>query len=590
LVFSAYILILASFFIAFLAFTCFKYKNTKGAYSFGFLLGSILLYCTGYAFEIQSDSLQKVIWSLRIEYLGISYFPSLLIIFSWQYIRKDKWIKAPVFVMLFLISTFTLFAQYTTEWLHWFYKDMALVNYNGIFIVKTQKGFWYWIHQAYSLCAMISFNGVFLYLFVQKEKNKKKQSVIMLLSSLAPWIFYLAYITGSTPYGFDPIPFSFVLMALCMGWGMFKYRLFDLTPIAMNNIFNHISDGIIIVDELNGITCYNEAASKVFPSFTENQTGKPLHVLFQENNLQDQMKEGKIMPDIEIGTEDNKKYFEAKTTEILDSTGQIKGSTIIFHDVTERKLNEMLLINNQKELITANQTKERIISIIGHDLRGPIGNISSLSELLNDSLPRISDAEKEKFLNMISRSSEQSLKLIDNLLLWARTQSNNIKYQPLEFNLLHFMTSTLELFMSQIQAKEQLLKMNIGKELKMQADPQMLSVVVRNLISNAIKFTPKQGTIFISATCSDEEITVKIEDSGIGIPQNMMSSLYTMGNKHRLGTENERGTGLGLALCSEFIKINRGKLGCKNREEGGSCFYFTIPKEAALSVASPRSV
>jgi len=571
------ILLFASLLNAYLASVSFRYYKSPGAITFGFFLITIVFYSFGYAFEIHADTLPEILFWLKIEYLGIPFFPTFLLIFSIQYIGKNQWLK-PWFVgTLLTISAATTFVHFTSSTTHWFYVHTVIDNSGPFPLIHTDKGFWYWIHQGYSMISMVTFNVLFVLLFLQKDNLKRRQALLMHLSSLAPWICYLIYISGNSPFGIDLIPFSFILMGLVAAWGMFRYKLFDLEPLALENVFEYMSDSVIIVDAQGQIASYNKSAKAVFESLSVGLPVYNLSMFFPGlsglvNTFDSQNTE------VAVKTDGNIEYYEAKVSAIYDKYHQIIGKTLIFRDITERKQTELLLVNNQNRLKSLNQTKDKLISIIGHDLRGSIGNMYNLAVLLSDSPKEQTDLDRKHLAKILLNSSEQSKKLIETLMVWAKSQTGGILFKPQRFRLNGIIKETIEILQPIAIEKQIRIENTIGPNMNVYADSHMISLVVRNLLSNAIKFTGRNGHITLSAFSSEDETTVKIKDSGIGIPDEVRANLFNIDrNNRRNGTEHEPGTGLGLLLCKEFIDQHRGQLGVEDGSEQGSTFYFTIP-------------
>lgn len=572
------ILLSACLLNGYLAAICFRYRKSPGAIGFGLVLITIFLYSFGYAFEIHSSSLNEILFWLKIEYLGIPFFPSFLLLFSFQFIEKKHWLKPWLVGMLISISTLNLIAHFTNAYTHWFYASVSLDTSGILPLIKTTKGFWYWIHQGYSIVSMGLFNVLFFIMLWQDDKMKRKQALVMQLSSLPPWIGYLVYITGNSPYGIDLIPFSFVIMGFIAAWGMFRYKFFNLAPLALENVFEYMSDGVIILDQQDQITGFNKAAKEMFTDLPSKNTGLSIRALYNRypgliHTLNDTSDK-----DLEIESGNGTRHFEVKVSVVYNKKAIPIGKTLIFRDVTERKQTEQLMITNQDRLLKLNQTKDRLFSIIGHDLRGPLGNIRSLSYMLNDTMREKLSDDVLRITQILENSSEQALKLLENLLVWAKSQTGGIQFNPQSFTLNKLVNETLEMLQTSATQKQITIENKIRADIMIYADYQMISVVIRNLISNAIKFTHKNGSIAISCDLADNQITVKVSDSGIGIPKDIIDQLFSLNKStRRNGTDKEFGSGLGLILCKEFINTHQGYIGVESSSEKGSVFAFTIP-------------
>ena len=243
-------------------------------------------------------------------------------------------------------------------------------------------------------------------------------------------------------------------------------------------------------------------------------------------------------------------------------------------------LQSKLLNQQRKDLQELIATKDKFFSIISHDLRGPIGGFMSFTEMMVEDFTSFTpDQQKEMTLEM-NLSARTIYSLLENLLEWSRMQQGHTAYKPQQVNLSELASDCTRTLSDLIRKKELQLEFKISEKLNVYADINMLQSIIRNLISNAIKFTPKEGKVTISASCTENNTTVVIvKDTGIGMNKSMISNLFKLNiNNSRPGTEGEQSSGLGLLLCNEFVVKHGGELWVESEEGKGSEFYFTIPQ------------
>lgn len=247
--------------------------------------------------------------------------------------------------------------------------------------------------------------------------------------------------------------------------------------------------------------------------------------------------------------------------------------------VIQKRIAEDSLLESEKKLKEMNLTKDRLFSIISHDLRSPVAGILSLTNLLNTNIRIYEPAKSEKYIRLIGDSVEQTLNLIDDLLIWSKSQTGMIEFTPVYFNLGELISDTVESMKTPALFKEiQLDYENQGVELRCYGDTNMLKTVLRNLIQNAIKFTSPKGRICIETTIQNGSISVSVTDNGTGISSTGVEKLFTAENIISTpGTEGEKGTGLGLVLCREFIEKHNGTISATSEEGKGSKFTFRLP-------------
>lgn len=236
-------------------------------------------------------------------------------------------------------------------------------------------------------------------------------------------------------------------------------------------------------------------------------------------------------------------------------------------------------IDIQRKLLDeTNKSKDKFFSILAHDLKSPIGGFLGLTRIMADSTKEL-PAEKQKyFAEMLHESSKQLYSLLENLLNWARSQTGSVQYNPQAIDLNKLVESTI----SQASINAQLKKITIRKKeddfLQIYADEDTLNAILRNLLSNAIKYSYPDSFIDISVTSNDKMATISITDYGLGIEEEELDKLFSIAHTpSRLGTAKEKGTGLGLILCKEFIELNRGRINVKSVVGKGSAFSITVP-------------
>jgi signal transduction histidine kinase/uncharacterized protein HemY len=257
---------------------------------------------------------------------------------------------------------------------------------------------------------------------------------------------------------------------------------------------------------------------------------------------------------------------------LLIAFGMIIGVLVLYLYFLKRR--------SARNLEELNATKDKLFSIIGHDIKGPLNSLTSFSSLLLNHIDKISKEE----IKMLSQDIDKSLKnlftLLENLLEWSRSQTGSIDFKPEDFDLADVLNENEILLKVQAQNK----KISVVNENKIDLPVSLhrnsINTVVRNLLSNAIKFTPEGGKIILDASANGKNYTISVTDSGVGMSEAVMQKLFKLGTKHStLGTAKEKGTGLGLILCKDFVEKNGGTIGVESKEGSGSKFYFTVPKK-----------
>ncbi|MDA3912067.1 MAG: hybrid sensor histidine kinase/response regulator [Bacteroidales bacterium] len=239
-----------------------------------------------------------------------------------------------------------------------------------------------------------------------------------------------------------------------------------------------------------------------------------------------------------------------------------------------------LTLKKQKETLQQlNATKDKFFSIIAHDLKSPFTGLLGFAELLIEESDTAKPEELKQYYQLLYKSAKQGFDLLSSLLEWSQTQSSSIKFSPDTYNLCDIIQENINLLSNIIHDKKIRVKCNIDKKLKVNADANMLKTIIRNLISNALKFTNPGGEIQLNATSDLNYTQIEVRDNGIGMDEKTMNKLFRLDeNSSRKGTNNETGTGLGLIICKEFIQQHNGEIWVESEMGKGSSFFFSLPK------------
>ncbi len=281
----------------------------------------------------------------------------------------------------------------------------------------------------------------------------------------------------------------------------------------------------------------------------------------------------------------NKIWLQSTISPVLDDKGEIKKLIAIDSDITLIKEAEDQ-INQQKEEIEKqrdelkklNATKDKFFSIIAHDLKNPFHSIIGFSELLSKNFDDFEDARKREFINLIHDSSSSAYVLLENLLNWSSAQTNSIKFKPEVINLNEIIHQNIQILSVNAQNKFISLHQDIPDEIWLFADQNMIDTIIRNLLTNAIKFTPEKGNVNIKCIIEENKARISVTDSGIGMDEETLSKLFRLEEFYKMpGTAGETGTGLGLIVCKEFILQHGSDLFIESNINKGSTFSFSLP-------------
>ncbi len=335
-----------------------------------------------------------------------------------------------------------------------------------------------------------------------------------------------------------------------------------------NNLHIVLADGPIIkILGLKSDKIENQHAYIVFPA--ERQEG-----------LKEMMTKCFAGETFELSAAWNNTDFEIIIKPVADEPDSIFLGMMVIRDITEVLKKETILLRSEIKLKELNDTKDKFFSIIAHDLRNPFNIIMGFADLLSSNFEELDDTSKLLYIKNIQDGAENTYKLLVNLLEWARSQTDSLEFNPDTINLHLLVSSTIQVNKQQAQLKEIKIINELDPVLEVYADLNMVKTIVRNLVSNAIKYTLPGGKVTIYAKLIQKTgmVEVSVEDTGIGMTSENLQKLFKVGEKIKTpGTANEQGTGLGLILCSEFVQKNGGSIRAESTPAKGSRIFFTLP-------------
>ncbi len=551
----------------------YRHRKTEGTLYFFLLLFSIAFFSFCYAFEINSvDIDNKMLW-LRIGYIGLSSISLFYMLFIISFVGKRAWLSRNVLIFLLTLPALVLLFNYTNDLHHQFYTSISVKDTGSFSILVLKRGFLYWLIIIYSYVFNLVATFLLLQIIFTKRGVFRSQSLLMLFASLPPWIINTLYVLRHSPQGIDLSAFGFFFTAIVMSIGLFQFHLLGFMPIALDNVFKSMHDGVILIDKKKHIINFNDAAKRIFVRLSGKVIGKDVKDVFRDyENLIGRIESDNIdVFNFSMGSGDDVTYLKAKILPVKDKREIKIGTIIMLYDITNQTLSE-------NELKQTNATKDKLFSIIAHDLRGPFGSIIGLLDILNDQIRDFDKDEIGKMVEIISNQAHNTYKLVENLLFWSRSQVGQISFYPESVYLKNIVSEVTEVLLPSAALKNVDIKTDIGQGLAVYADKEMLKIIIRNLISNAIKYSNIGGYILISAKLKNEHAEILVMDNGIGMSADIMSGLFHLtAQKSATGTSNEEGTRLGLIICKEFVEKQGGTIWVESENSRGSIFHFTLP-------------
>jgi len=273
-------------------------------------------------------------------------------------------------------------------------------------------------------------------------------------------------------------------------------------------------------------------------------------------------------------------WFEAHITPLEKNLKHKQLVAWVTFNITERYNLNNALQEEKEALKKANQTKDKLFSIIAHDLINPFSSFQQILKIILTNYDSIDEEEKKEYLNKTYNLAKSNNDLLQNLLNWSRVQRDKLQLSYSDVNLHDLVQENISYLLSNAKDKNIRLINSVDPDTKLQANENLLSLVIRNLISNAIKFTPKDGKVEINNSYTKNEEVLSIKDNGVGMDEQTLSSIFNSEDiTSTYGTNNEKGSGLGLMLCKEFIERHNGKIWVESKPNEGSEFFISLPSK-----------
>ena len=538
----------------------------------------IAIWALSYGLELSSTRLDQMLFWIDVEYLGISFIPAFWLLFIVKFTGRDKWLITRNFILVITIPLTTLLLVWTNELHHLHYKSVS-IDHSGPFpLLNIETGPWYIIHTIYFYTLLAW--GVLLLIqkFRKSDPVFKKQNLTILIATFIPWIANITYLIGYRPLGhIDATPFAFVLTVLLLSIGLVRFRLMDIIPIAREKVLEAMNEGLIVTDNQDRIIDLNREVKTILAIENERIVGKNIEQILPGQATLIELIRNRTGGNIQIEIQKSGAgiFLEFSLKPLFENQSLYSGLIILIRDITERVNIENKLRLQSEQLLSMNRLKDRIFSIISHDLRGPLINLNDIINMLNEEM--ISEDEFRSFVPQLSKNIASTTGLLENLLFWSKSQLQGEVVKPVNFNVREIADNIIQLFEKVISEKELQSENNIDPNCTVYADKDMIQLIIRNLISNAVKFSKRGGSITLSSRTQGNNSIICFRDTGVGISDADLKKIFELETFTTRGTDNEQGTGLGLLLCKDFIEKNGGKIWVESELSKGSKFSVQIP-------------
>jgi len=566
-----------------LVFTVYRMSQVRGRVPFLWMMILAAYWSLILTFESAATTLQgKIIFS-SFEYFANMIIPLFFVQFILSYNLEKPNRLNHYFWLFWIVPVATLLCVFTNSQHHLIWSDFSWGR-PGSNILIYHHGPLFFIAMSYSLLLIILGNVMMINFIRQRPRYYKSKALFLISATVFPLLTCIVYIVGLSPVeGLDISPVGILFAGLIFFWGIAREQLFDIVPAGHQLMIEKMNDGVIVLDNENFIMDLNPAATTAF-KILESVKGQKLEVVLPTlAEVSSAFVPGREMRTEIFMAHPVNRWFEVMRNPLKDPRGKPLGTLIILHDINHRKRSEDQLKKLADDLTELNAMKDRLYSIIGHDLRSPFNSILGFAELLANSYDEFSDEDRKTFANNILAASRNTFNLLENLLEWSRIQMGRTPFSAEEINLNLFVNELFHLLRINADSKNIQLVADVSPSLVVSADRNMLNTILRNLISNGIKFTMPGGGIKVSSARRQNQVEIKVSDNGVGIAEAVQAKLFRIESLVSTpGTANEKGTGLGLILCKEFVEKHGGTIRVESKIGEGTTFILNLPGIAAV--------
>ncbi|MBC8507128.1 MAG: PAS domain-containing protein [Chloroflexi bacterium] len=572
--------------LIFLAAYAWNKRHIPGTKVFIILMVELALWSLSHLGEwIFVDPQVKFFW-LRIQYFFIATVPILWLLFTLETTGRVRFISPRNVLLLLIIPITTFIGIWTNAFHYFFWQDIALGIVNEASILITSYGPWFWFHATYSYVVLLAGTVVLARAYQRSAHLFRQQVNLLLIGSVAPWIANAITIFDMVPAwdGLDLTPFGFFLTGITMAWGLFRYQLLDIVPIARDVIFDKMAEGVIVLNADLNVVDINLAAESILNLFASEVVGESAPDIFSPwfNYVDIHDKSSSAQYEIHLQSQDELKYYSVNSSPLQDRFERHSGWVMVLLDITEHKLMDQEITRARDEAIAASQIKTRLLANVSHDLRTPLGAILGYTEILQAGIQGEVNPKQYKTLTNIVDSTEQLLNFVNNLIGQAQLETGRLRLNIKDINPEELLSAFQSTAKALARAKGLELHLKIDPNLPdtLSGDPYWLRQIVINLVSNAVKFTEK-GDITVEIVCGNDEFwAIKVTDSGEGIPPEFHERIFEpfeQAESHVMDNDLPHGSGLGLSIVRQLATLMGGHVELESELGEGSVFTVFIP-------------
>ena len=620
--YSPYVLplVIAAIASAAVAFFAWRRRPAPGATPAVWLTLAGAEWALGYALELGSADLPSELFWGKVQYLGMVIVPVTWLAFALQYTGRETWLTRRNVALLAIEPLVTLLLVWTNEVHGLIYSSFEL-TINGSFVMLDETfGAWAWVDVAYSYGLILLGTLLLIQAFIRSPRLYRKQVGVVLIGAFAPWAAEVLSISGLRPFPhLDLTPFAFIVTGLAMVWGLFRFRLLDIVPVARDAVIESMGDGVIVLDAQNRIVDLNPAAQRIIGRPASEAIGQPAAQLFSRRpagsteasavSSAEPLAEVLIErcrdvteahEEIILGEGEAQRIHDLRISPLYDRRGQLTGRLVVLRDTTERvraekalkeyseRLEEMVeqrtnelrkaysdLRDSQAKLIQSEKLAAtgRLAASVVHEINNPLQGISSYLALISQQVSE--DHPLHKNIERVKLGFERISEIVRSLRAFYRPSEERM--EPTDINGVVERVLALvghQLSLGQVQVKTELAE----QQLLVLGSAGRLEQVLVNLVLNAQEAMPQGGELIVRTILHEDMVQLQVSDTGHGIGEEQMSRLFEPFYSGREG----KGLGLGLWISHSIIEGHGGSIEVESKVGEGTTFIVRLPLAESL--------